>query len=156
MSPEEKYVVQHFEENHRHASDGGFIVPLPKKPRALPLGESQSHAVQRFLSLECSLHAKDEFEAFNSVIQEYFVLKHAEPVPTMELDAPPGHVFYLPMHSVKKETSTTKIRAVFDTSAKSSNVSLNDVLLVGPTVHSSLIDVLHFISDFIASHCPPT
>ena len=71
-------------------------------------------------------------------------MKHAEPVPTADLDKPPQNVFYLPMHAVKKESSsTTKIRAVFDASAKSSsNVSLNDILLVGPTVHSSLIDVL--------------
>lgn len=53
-------------------------------------------------------------------------------------------VFYLPMHTVRKEHSTTtKIRAVFDTSAKSSTgVSLNDTLLVGPTVHPTLINVL--------------
>ena len=51
---------------------------------------------------------------------------------------------YLPTHAVKKESSTTtKIRAVFDGSAKSSsNISLNDILLVDPTVHSSLIGVL--------------
>ena len=144
LSSEERFVVQHFEENHRRAPDGKFIVPLPKKPHAPPLGESRSHAVRRFLSLERSLHAKGEFEAFDSVIQEYFDLEHAEPVPSMDLEAPPNCVFYLPMHAVKKESSsTTKIRAVFDASAKSSsNVSLNDILLVGPTVHSSLLDVL--------------
>lgn len=51
------------------------------------------------------------------------------------------------MHIVCKESSsTTKVRAVFDASASSSTgVSLNDLLMVGPTVHSSLVDVLlHF------------
>ena len=48
------------------------------------------------------------------------------------------------MHAVKREQSTTtKIRAVFDASAKSSTgISPNDTLLVGPTVHSSLLNVL--------------
>ena len=48
------------------------------------------------------------------------------------------------MHAVHKEHSTTtKVRVVFDASAKSSNgVSLNDTLLVGPTIHPPLIDVL--------------
>ena len=51
------------------------------------------------------------------------------------------------MHAVKRESSTTtNIRAVFDASVKSSTgVSLNDVLLVGPTIHPPLLDVLlHF------------
>ena len=74
-------------------------------------------------------------------MQEYLDMKHAEPVPTVDLEKPPQDIFYLPMHAVKKESSTTS--KLFDASAKSSfNVSLNDILLVGPTVHSSLIDVL--------------
>ena len=143
-SLEERSVIQHFEKNHRRAPDGRFMVPLPKKAHAPLLGESRSHAVRRFLSLERSLCAKDEFESFDSVMQEYFDMKHAEPVPAVDLEKPPCNTFYLPMHAVKKESSTTtKIRAVFDASAKSSsNVSLNDILLVGPTVHSLLIDVL--------------
>ena len=117
---------------HRRTTDGRFIVPLPKKPHSPSLGESRSHTVWRFLLLECSLHAKNEFEEFDSVMQEYFDMKHAEPVPTADLEKPPPSVFYLPMHAVKKESSTTtKIRAVFVVSAKSSsNVSLNDILLV--------------------------
>ena len=48
------------------------------------------------------------------------------------------------MHVVHKESSTTtKLCAVFDASAKTSTgTSLNDTLLVGPTVHPPLVDVL--------------
>ena len=81
---------------------------------------------------------------FNTVMEEYFDLNHAEIVPIADLDKSPKDVFYLPMHTVHKESSaTTKIRAVFNASAKSSTgVSLNDTLLVGPTIHPPLIDVL--------------
>ena len=46
------------------------------------------------------------------------------------------------MHVVRKDSSSpTKVRTIFDASAKStSGVSLNDLLVVGPTVHPSLID----------------
>ena len=48
------------------------------------------------------------------------------------------------MHTVRKESSsTTKIRAVLDASAKSTTGTLlNDTLLVGPTVHPLFVDVL--------------
>ena len=77
-------------------------------------------------------------------MKEYLDLGHAEPVPIKDLGKPQSKVFYLPMHAVYKTSSaTTKVRAVFDASTKSTTgVSLNDCLLVRPTVHSPLIDVL--------------
>ena len=77
-------------------------------------------------------------------MEEYFDLNHAEPVPPDDLQKPPQETFYLPIHVVRKEHSTTtKVRVVFDASAKSANgVSLNDTLLVRPTIHPPLIDVL--------------
>ena len=85
-----------------------------------------------------------QFSNFNDVKGEHFDLGHAEPVPFSDLSKPPKDVFYLPMHAVHKESSTTtKIRAVFDASMKTtSGVSLNDMLMVGPTVHPSLVEVL--------------
>ena len=144
LSAEERHVMKHFEDNHSHADDGRFIVPLPKGPNIDPLGESRSQAVRRFHALECSLRLKCQFQEFCDVIEEYFKMGHAEPVPDVDLDKPQQSVFYLPMHAVRKESSTTtKVRAVFDASAKSSTgISLNDLLLVGPTVHAPLIDVL--------------
>ena len=77
-------------------------------------------------------------------MEEYFLMKHAELIPALALEKPPQEVFYLPMHAVRKESSaTTKLRIVFDASAKSSSgILLNDTLLVGPTVHPLLTDVL--------------
>ena len=144
LSPEERNVVQHFKENHSRTTDGRFVVPLPKRQHTKPIGESRSQAVKRFLSLERSLHSKAQFDDFNAVMAEYFEMGHAEPVPVADLEKQTQDVFYLPMHAVRKESSTTtKIRAVFDVSAKSSTgISLNDTLLVGPTVHPLLVDVL--------------
>ena len=144
MTPEERTALQHFRAHHSHLADGRFIVPLPRKPSISPLGESRSQAVRRFLSFERSLHAKGQFKEFEAVMDEYFEKGHAEEVPEADLKKPPQNVFYLPIHSVRKESSTiTKVRAVFDASAKTSTgVSLNDTLLVGPTIHSSLVDVL--------------
>ena len=119
-------------------------MPLPRKPYSKPLGESRSQAVRRFQSLERSLHQKQRFHDVEQVIQEYMDLKHAEAVPAQDLGKDPQDVFYMPIHVVYKEASTTtKVRAVFDASAKSSSgMSLNDTLMVGPTVHSQLVDVL--------------
>ena len=77
-------------------------------------------------------------------MDEYFDLGHAEPIPISDMEKPPHEVFYLLMHAVYKDSSSnTKIRVVFDASAKSdSGVSLNDTLFVDPTVHSTLLDVL--------------
>ena len=144
QSAEERAVVRHFKSNHTRTKEGRFIIPLPKDPNAKPLGESRSQAVRRFLSLERSLNQKGCFQEFDTVMQEYFDLGHAEGVPTQDMEKPPELTFYLPMHAVyKRSSTTTKIRAVFDASAKSATgVSLNDTLLIGPTLHPPLVNVL--------------
>lgn len=144
LTPDERLALDHFKIQHSRLGDGRFLVPLPKKPGAQLLGESRSQAVRRFISFERSLHSRGHFGEFEAVIDEYFQAGHAERVPASDLEKPTQRVFYLPMHAVRKESSTTtKVRAVFDASAKSqTGVSLNDILLVGPTVTSPLIDVL--------------
>ena len=144
QTPEEKHVVKHFVENHSRTKDGEFVVPLPKNAQATPLGDSKLQAKRRFLSLEKSLHTKGTFPAFQAVMNEYFALKHAERVPQSDISSATSPVYYLPMHAVTKtDSTTTKLRIVFDASAKTtSGSSLNDQFLVGPTLHSTLIDVL--------------
>ena len=144
LSPEERSIVEQFQKHHSFASDGRFIVPLPKKPQMKPLGESRLQAVRRHKPLERALRSRGAYDDFHLVMEEYFEKDHAELVPADELKKPTSEVFYLPMHAVYKESSnTTKVCVVFDAPVPSSSgVSLNDKLLVGPTVHSSLVDVL--------------
>ena len=92
LSPEERFVVEHFETNHRRDPDGRFVVPLPKKPDLKPLGESRSQAVRRFLSLEKSLKHSHQTEAFHASMEEYFDCGHAEMVPS-DLDKPTSEVY---------------------------------------------------------------
>ena len=144
LSLEEKQVLQHYKQKHSRSESGMFIVPLPKRDNSKSLGESRSKAVRRYLSLEQSLSSTGRKTEFDDVLKEYFELGHAEVIPQADLKKPLDKVFYLPMHTVWKDSSTTtKLRVVFDASAKSSTgVSLNDTLTVGPTIHPSLIDVL--------------
>ena len=53
-------------------------------------------------------------------------------------------MLFLPHHCVFKEDSTTtKLRVVFDGSAKtSSGISLKDALMVGPTIQDDLFAIL--------------
>ena len=88
FTPHEKLVVQQFISTHKHSEDGRFIVQLPRKPDAKPLGESRAQAVRRFLTLEQSLRSKGRFKVVDEVIQEYFELGHAELVPVADLNKP--------------------------------------------------------------------
>ena len=77
-------------------------------------------------------------------MQEYLTLHHAEEVTVPMHQSQQSPSYYMPVHSVVKLSSTsTKVRAVFDASAKTTNhVSLNDILAVGPTLHPTIDQIL--------------
>jgi hypothetical protein len=70
---------------------------------------------------------------------EYELLGHMSEVKVDNRDG-----YYLPHHPVFKEDSTTtKLRVVFDGSAKTlSGLSLNDVQMVGPPLQNDLFNIL--------------
>ena len=143
-TPEEKVVLEHFKSNHICLPQGRYRVSLPKKPDSPPLGESRTQAVKRYYSNENSITRKGTWQQFQDVIQEYVDLGHSELVPPADLEHPQTGTYYLPMHAViKNSSSTTKLRVVFDASAKTtSGHSLNDTLLVGPTLYPTITDIL--------------
>ena len=144
-SPEEEAIQQQYADTHVFLpSVGKYQVTLPKKGQDLILGESRSQAVKRFHSYERSLLQKGNWKKFQDIIQEYLDLGHAQQVTEAELKTPVVDCYYLPMHGVSKESSsTTKFRVVFDASASTSTKhSLNDTLAVGPTLHPPLDEIL--------------
>ena len=107
------------------------------------LGESRPQALRRFPSLERCLQRTNQFDDYVKVVTEYFTSGHTERVPNADLKRPTLDAFCLAHHAVYKDSATTPLRIVFAGSMKTtSGVSLNDQLLVGPTVHPPLNDVL--------------
>ena len=145
LSPQETAVQKHFLSTHYYSTPAGrYVVTLPKKVTSLQLGESYTVAKNRFLRNEAALLRKGTWDKFQSVVQEYLTLGHAQLVTPAEQCIPVSNTFTLPMHAVyKASSSSTKVRVVFDTSCPTSTgVSLNDMLATGPTLHPNLDKIL--------------
>ena len=139
LSTEEQRVEEHFDKTHEYlVEEKRYRVALPRTLGDLKLGESRGRALVRAQANERSLLRKERWPAFQSVMDEYVQLGHAVAVKPQDIQTHPH--YYMPVHSVLKETSTsTKVRAVFDASAPSaSGFSLNDLLAVGPTLQPTL------------------
>lgn len=118
--------------------DGRYVVRLPFNDENPVVENSLRIAERRFLALEKRLQNTNLKQKYQEVINEYVQLSHMELVPTKEIDNP--NAIYLPHHAVVREDKqTTKVRAVFDASCKgTNNKSLNDHLLIGPTLQADL------------------
>ena len=143
FTPEEQQCEDFFAQTTSRTADGRYEVDLPFNSDAPPIGESFNQAKRRFLALEKRLQSTGHKAAYTDYINGYKDAGHMERVPTDELDKPNHQVFYLPHHNVMKDSSTHKLRVVFDGSAKSSSGwSLNASLLTGPTLQDNLTDIL--------------
>lgn len=131
-----------FINNFYRTHEGRYVVPLPFKETFPLFPNSRDLAVQRFMSLERRLLRSPQlYEEYCSVIREYLTLSHmeiVEPAETM-------NSFYLPHHAVlRPDKSSTKLRVVFNASAKISNnsMTLNDFLHVGPKLQTDISSIL--------------
>ncbi|XP_018374037.1 PREDICTED: uncharacterized protein LOC108768190, partial [Trachymyrmex cornetzi] len=142
-TPDEQKCEMHFQANVTRNTEGRFVVKLPTNDDKIQqLGETHEIAKRRFLSLEKRLLLQpDVYAQYRKFMQEYIDLNHMRRIkPSVNHDK----AYYMPHHPVFKETSTTtKLRVVFDASCKStSGLSLNDSLLVGPTIQEDLFSIL--------------
>ncbi|XP_038106567.1 uncharacterized protein LOC119766204 [Culex quinquefasciatus] len=145
-SVEESTCEELFNKTTIRDAEGRFVVTLPKKQRVIEkLDESRNMAMKRFIGMEKRFTTNPALKfMYTEFVHEYLLMKHMREV---KEDSGEGPVYYLPHHAVlKPDSTTTKLRVVFDGSCgTSSGVSLNDALMVGPVVQSDLLStVLRF------------
>lgn len=141
-----------FTENHTRDENGRYIVAIPFKNAIKQLGKSRNMAVAQMLQLEKKFRLNPEYkEKYVACINEYIELGHMirvnsteEQMATKLGDEICYNTAYLPHHAVMKESSTTtKLRVVFNASRKtSSGISLNDTMLIGPTIQEDMASIL--------------
>lgn len=141
-SEEEKMVEQHFQDTIYRNKDGRFVVSIPLKQSYSCLGESREGALRQFLSQEKRLSSNAERKLLCSeFMSEYENLGHMSPFPISDDNQ---ITYYSPHHGVVREdSSTTKLRVVFNSSFPSSTGnSYNSIQLVGPTIQEDLVSIL--------------
>lgn len=128
--------------NSMKYQDGRYQVAIPWKEDPSNLPENYNMALKRLKNTEKWLAKDLELSgAYSNVILQYLAKKYIRKVPKEE--PRPSCVWYLPHFSVlRPDKPVTKIRIVFDASAKSREVSLNDVMLQVPKLQQDLNNIL--------------
>ena len=123
-----------------------YAVNLPWKPDTEIIASHYNLSKARLGHLQQSLEANDDLmKSYNAIIDEQLESGIVEPVVNEEKIASSKRVHYMPHHAVVREDkSTTKVRIVFNGSAKSKKeeLSINDCLERGPNIMPSLFDIL--------------
>lgn len=122
-------------------NEGRFTVRIPFKESPSVLGDTHTLAQNRFFALERRLEkgSPEYKKMYSDFMTEYLHLGHMSRI----YDYKPPY-YFMPHHGVFREHSTTtRLRVVFDASAKSSSgKSLNDIQEIGPPLQNSIISIL--------------
>lgn len=143
LTPLEVRAEEIYDKTVMRESNGRYVVALPFKSDTPILPEKSREIAMRSLrQLEKRLSTNEKLRTeYNRVMQEYINLKHIE---TVNENEPSDRAVYLPHHAVVREDKdTTKVRVVYNASQEGENgVSLNEQLLIGPSLQQELRDTL--------------
>ena len=123
--------------------DGRYEVSLPWKTHHALLPDNYEVAVSRLYAVFRRLKRNPEWLVeYNRIIEDQQTQGIISDVDCTAL-VKVGHLHYLPHHPViRNDKLTTKVRIVYDASAKATSPSLNDCLYAGPSLISDIPDVL--------------
>ena len=120
-----------------------YEVSLPWKEHHQPLPDHFDLCNKRLTSLLKRLTQTPQLLAeYDAIIQDQLDKGIVEVVAQLTL-AVSDQVHYLPHHGVvRQDKATSKLRIVYDASARSTGPSLNDCLYTGPKFGQSILDIL--------------
>lgn len=140
INSDESSVYDEFK-NSVQLKDNRYEVSLPWHSNRTQLASNLSLATKRLQGLLKRLNQHtDVKKEYNTIMQEQLrqgIIEKVQPGQTV------GTIHYLPHHAViRKDKQTTKLRIVFDASARDKGLSLNDCLYSGPKFDQSILDIL--------------
>ena len=138
----DKSIHDTFKENVSF-KNGKYEVSLPWKEFHDPLPDNYILSLRRLEGLTKRLRQTPEIlREYNAIIQDQINRGVVEVVLDSEV-AQEGRVHYLPHHAViRNDKMTTKLRVVYNASARSVGPSLNDCLYTGPKFNQKIFDIL--------------
>ncbi|XP_063834411.1 uncharacterized protein LOC135083637 [Ostrinia nubilalis] len=141
VSPEDVKCENMFSDLVRRNSDGRYVVPIMLKDPLEELGDSHQMSMSRLHNLEKRLIRHQQLKAdYVQFMQEYSDLGHMTLV-----DSPSGANGNIIAHHcvIRPESNSTKLRVVFDASAKTGNgKSFNDIVYTGPKLQNNIVDII--------------
>ena len=135
-------VYEKFEERITFEKDR-YKVHLPWKLPHPILPDNYELSMKRLSNLLKRLNQDPEvLKEYDSVIKEQLKNGIVEVV-EKPADGEVGKTHYLPHHAViRRDKATTKLRVVYDASARSYGAALNDCLYTGPPLAENIFDIL--------------
>ncbi|XP_028413930.1 uncharacterized protein LOC114536783 [Dendronephthya gigantea] len=134
-------IYDDFKDELTRDKEGWYETSLPWKSHHPHLPSNERGSIRRLNNLVKRLEKRGIYKEYNDIIQDQLVKGIVEPAPATAK----GKEFYIPHKPVVKETAeTTKLRVVYDASAKesASDPSLNECLNPGPPLQNHLWDIL--------------
>jgi hypothetical protein len=122
--------------------DGRYEVSLPWREHQDSLPDNYDLSRRRLYGLLKRLQQNPEvLREYDSIICDQLERGIIEEVGDSEVTS--NVIHYLPHHAViRQDKETTKVRVVYDASARSSGPSLNDCLYTGPKFNQRILEIL--------------
>ena len=140
MSNQDKKFLEVMETKICITDKGNIELPLPLKNIALP-DNKQAVFVRTEKTLNNLRNNPEKLDACVKSMSKSLAAQYIEEVDINQPEPVPGSRWYLPIFCVQQKKKS-KIRLVYDASAKYHGFSLNDALLQGPDLNNKLRGVL--------------